>query len=385
MNSFKVLTASGARFAAQCQPCNAPLPTWISRRMMSSMQAKFDEAKKKLTTLKEEPSNEIKLQMYALFKQSTIGAVNTKRPSMMDFVGRAKWDAWNGLKDQTVEQAQQAYADLVDQLAGAEKAEESAAVGQYKNLLSTCEGGLRTITLNRPTKKNAISSEMYLEWIAALEEADACPQTAVCAITGAGDFFCSGNDLSNFMNIPEGGPKQLAADSKKLLYKFVDAFIDFKKPLIGVINGPAVGVSVTLLGLYDAVYATDKAYFTTPFTRLGQSAEGCSSFTFPRIMGPATSTEMLLFNKKMTAAEAHHCGLVTEVFPHAVFQAEVWPKLRELAQLPKLSLIYGKQLVRDIDRAALKQANTVECERLEERWLSDECRNAVMAFLSKGK
>ena len=69
--------------------------------------------------------------------------------------------------------------------------------------------------------------------------------------------------------------------------KFVGSFIDFPKPLIAAINGPAVGISVTVLGLFDIVYATDRATFHTPFMELGQSPEGCSSFTFPRIMGPS--------------------------------------------------------------------------------------------------
>ena len=69
--------------------------------------------------------------------------------------------------------------------------------------------------------------------------------------------------------------------------KFVAHFIDFPKPLIAAVNGPAVGISVTIMCLFDMVYASDKATFHTPFMELGQSPEGCSSFMFPRIMGPA--------------------------------------------------------------------------------------------------
>ena len=91
------------------------------------------------------------------------------------------------------------------------------------------------------------------------------------------------------------------------------AFIDFPKPLVVLVNGPAVGISVTVMALCDAVYATDRATFHTPFTILGQSPEGCSTVTFPQAMGHAHASEMLLFNKKITASEAKERGIVSEV------------------------------------------------------------------------
>ena len=72
-----------------------------------------------------------------------------------------------------------------------------------------------------------------------------------------------------------------------MIRKFVCAFIDFPKPIVAAVNGPAIGVSVTLLGLVDIVYASDLATFHTPFMSLGQSPEACSSYLFPKIMGQA--------------------------------------------------------------------------------------------------
>lgn len=91
---------------------------------------------------------------------------------------------------------------------------------------------------------------------------------------------------------------------------------------------------------------------------------------------------MLLFNKKLTAAEAEKCGLVTEVLPDASFQREVWPRLQALAQLPVKSLVYSKALTRDLEKETLHKVNDTECDRLVERWTSEDCMNAIMKFFS---
>ncbi|MPC91012.1 Enoyl-CoA delta isomerase 2, mitochondrial [Portunus trituberculatus] len=103
--------------------------------MMSSLPQQFDDAKTRLGSLKEDPGNETKLKIYALFKQATTGSVTTKRPGMMDFVGRAKWDAWNALGNMTQEEAQKAYIQLVDSLVGAEV---SCMIGIY-NVILLCQ------------------------------------------------------------------------------------------------------------------------------------------------------------------------------------------------------------------------------------------------------
>ncbi|CAG7831911.1 unnamed protein product, partial [Allacma fusca] len=84
-------------------------------------------------------------------------------------------------------------------------------------------------------------------------------------------------------------------------------------------NGPALGISATTLGLCDIVFASEKAYFKTPFTTLGLSPEGCSSYLFPKIMGYAKANRMLYFSEPMSSQEALSVGLVTEIFPDDLF------------------------------------------------------------------
>ncbi|CAB1349452.1 unnamed protein product [Coregonus sp. 'balchen'] len=350
---------------------------------MGATVEQFNHAKSQMGTLKEDPGNEAKLKIYALFKQATQGPCNTPKPGMLDFVGKAKWDAWKSLGSVAQEDARQQYVDLIDTLLAAEgpavATQPTGSAATFNTLLVSTEDNITTIRLNRPQKKNAITVEMYNEIIKALEQAGK-DDSVITVITGSGDFYCSGNDLTNFTQIPEGGIEQMAKNSGELLREFVKAFIDFPKPLIAVINGPAVGVSVTLLGLFEIVYATERATFHTPFSQLGQSPEGCSSYTFPKMMGNAKASEMLLFNKKLTATQACAQGLVTEVFPDSSFQTEVATRLKAYAKLPRNSLALSKQLIRGTEKERLHTVNDQEVERLVERWLSDECMQAIMSF-----
>uniref|UniRef100_A0A4W6FVF7 Enoyl-CoA delta isomerase 2 n=1 Tax=Lates calcarifer TaxID=8187 RepID=A0A4W6FVF7_LATCA len=343
---------------------------------MGATVEQFEQAKNKLSTLKKDPGNEVKLKIYALFKQATQGPCNTPKPGMLDFVNKVKWDAWKSLGSISQDEARQQYCDLIGSLVEAEGPSSAAVAATpagsqaaYKTLLVTTEDDITTIKLNRPAKKNAITTEMYNEIIAALEQA-AKDDSVITVFTGAGDFYCSGNDLTNFQLQGGGGVEEM----------YVRAYIDFPKPLVAVVNGPAVGISVTVLGLFDLVYASERATFHTPFSQLGQSAEGCSSYTFPKMMGAAKASEMLMFNKKLTAAQACELALVTEVFPDSSFQSEVWTRLKAYAKLPRNSLAFSKQLIRSMEKERLYAVNDAEVECLIGRWMSDECFNAVMSF-----
>ncbi|XP_077592432.1 enoyl-CoA delta isomerase 2 isoform X2 [Stigmatopora nigra] len=361
---------------------------------MSTMGAtveQFEEAKSKLSSLKKDPGNDAKLRIYALFKQATRGPCDAPKPGMLDFINKAKWDAWNSLGSLAQEEARQRYCDLIGSLAAAEEggsparvagaatAATAATAGGYDCLLVDTRDNITTVTFNRPAKKNAITTQMYEEIIEALGRAARDP-SVITVFTGAGDYYCSGNDLSNFTKIPEGGVEQMAKAGGELLRTYVKAFIDFPKPLVALVNGPAVGIPVTVLGMFDLVYASESATFHTPFTQLGQSPEGCSSYTFPRIMGYGKANEMLLFNKKLTAAQACELGLVTRVFPDRSFHGETRRLLESYAKLPPDSLALSKRLIRSGEKERLHAVNDAEVERLMERWTSEECFNAVMSF-----
>ncbi|GIX95141.1 enoyl-CoA delta isomerase 2 [Caerostris darwini] len=354
-------------------------------RIMSSQATNFEDACKKVKLLKQEPGNDVKLSLYALFKQATEGTCKQSKPSLFDMVGKAKWEAWNTLGTMSQDDARKQYASLVDKLYNAEQSQDmnelSTAPSKYEGLLYTPGKDMIKIAFNRPNKKNAITTQMYKDIVAALKEASNS-EAAVTLLTGIGDYYSSGNDLSNFMGI-QGDISVAAKNAGELLREFVAAFIDFPKILVAAVNGPAVGIPATLLGLCDVVYASDKATFITPFSLLGQTPEGCSSYTFPKIMGYSKANEILLLSKKFTATEAKELGLVSEVFPYQTFEEDVQKKLAILSEASKNSMIYAKELSRNMERSILHKVNEDECNRLVERWQSPDCMEALMRFFQR--
>jgi len=250
------------------------------------------------------------------------------------------------------------------------------------DLKVTNKGNVFWIELNRPDKLNAVNWEMYGGIVSALEKSNNDNSTSITVITGVGDYYSSGNDLSNFTKNVKDVMK-MADDGEEILKKFVNAFIQHGKPLVALVNGPALGIAATTLALCDLVIASDKATINTPFTILGQSPEGCSSYTFPLLMGSSKASEVLLFNKKLTAHEALERNLFARVVPSADFRSETERYVNSLADLPPESLRLNKKLLRDINRQALLNTNITECALLKSRWLSSECQEAIQRFLKR--
>lgn len=363
----------------------------VRRFSSKDTKERFTQAVEALNTLSAEPPNEVKLSLYALYKQATVGKCTNPKPGVFDLVGRAKWDAWNKLGAMTQEEAESQYAAMVENLAASSSgptASPELVTKIPEGLVTTVKDGVVTIRFDRPSRKNSITFQMYGAIIQVLKEAAEREDVRLLVLTGTGDFFSSGNDLQNFLTMAKTGRNvdELAREAAEKVREYVAAFIDFPKPLVALVNGPCIGVACTVLGLFELVYASDKASFRTPFTDLGLSPEGCSSYTFPRIMGNARACEVLLMNKKLGVEEAKACGLISDFFPDGSFAEETERRVQALAKMPPKSLLYSKMLMRDVVKADLHAANNRECDRLVERFTSDEALQAVMNFFkAKGK
>ena len=181
-----------------------------------------------------------------------------------------------------------------------------------KSILTDVADGIMTITLNRPDKLNAYTSTMLREMCAALDAADADDSVRGIIVTGAGRAFCAGADLSSggdTFDADARGDRQsgLQADGGGILTLRI---YECKKPIIAAINGPAVGVGVTMTLPMDVRLASDNARFGFVFARRGIVPEACSSYFLPRVVGISQALQWCYSGRLFDAEEAKRGGLV---------------------------------------------------------------------------
>jgi enoyl-CoA hydratase/carnithine racemase len=209
-----------------------------------------------------------------------------------------------------------------------------------------------TITLNRPDKLNAWTAVMEQEVRAAMAEAERDENVRVIVLTGAGRGFCAGADMSLLSAVAtkgldaaqrgqavqagkgsgsgsssgSGGGSARADFQKKYSY-----FPAMSKPVIGAINGPAVGLGLVIALYCDLRFASDAARFSTAFARRGLIAEYGMAWMLPRLVGHANALDLLFSARLIDAAEAFRMGLANQVYPQDVFQEKVREYAEELA------------------------------------------------------
>nr|XP_054401335.1 testis-specific chromodomain protein Y 1-like [Pongo abelii] len=157
--------------------------------------------------------------------------------------------------------------------------------------------------------------------------------------------------------------------------------IQFKKPIVVSVNGPAIGLGASILPLCDLVWANEKAWFQTPYMTFGQSPDGCSTITFQKMMGKASANEMLFAGRKLTARESCAKGLVSQVFLSGTFAQEVMIQIKELASYNQIVLEESKALVCCNIKLELEQANERECEVLRKIWSSAQGIESMLKYV----
>ncbi len=178
----------------------------------------------------------------------------------------------------------------------------------FKYIITSKLNGVTTLRMNNPKKLNGWTMGMMDAFKKALSDAAKDDETKVVVFTGKGKYYSAGVNLGGTIKLTH--PKTLRALIAKHNQELFETFLDFPKPILAAVNGPAIGASVTSATLCNAIIASENATFSTPFAALGVPPEGCSSILFERMMGKENAERMLGEEGwKPTGAEALEIGL----------------------------------------------------------------------------
>jgi 2-(1,2-epoxy-1,2-dihydrophenyl)acetyl-CoA isomerase len=240
------------------------------------------------------------------------------------------------------------------------------------------EGAVLTITLNRPDVLNAFNTEMHRVLAAALREAREADVRAV-VLTGAGRGFCVGQDLTEFRE----APGDIGARLRDNYHPNIRAIRALEKPVIAAVNGVAAGAGVSIACACDIRVASDSASFIPAFINIGLIPDSGGSYFVTRLLGPARAFEWLASGRKLTAAEAHAWGLVSEVVESEALTGRAAGLGAELASLPTRGIAMTKRLLDHAVGATLEEQLEREAQLQTAATQTADFREGVAAFLEK--
>jgi 2-(1,2-epoxy-1,2-dihydrophenyl)acetyl-CoA isomerase len=241
----------------------------------------------------------------------------------------------------------------------------------------TREGAVQTITLNRPEKMNAFTRGLHGELRDALKQARD-PDVRAVVITGAGRAFCAGQDLTEF-----GETGDVGASLRETYHPNILAIRALEKPVIAAVNGACAGAGLSLACACDIRIAADTAAFVPGFIGIGLIPDAGGTYFIHRLLGASRAFEWMSSNRRLTAAEAHAWGLVSEVVEAAALPARAAELASTYAELPTRGIGMTKRLFDHADTATLEEQLEMESQLQAAAAQSEDFREGVNAFLEK--
>jgi 2-(1,2-epoxy-1,2-dihydrophenyl)acetyl-CoA isomerase len=240
------------------------------------------------------------------------------------------------------------------------------------------DGSVLTITLNRPDVLNAFSAALHKALAAALKAARD-PEVRAVVITGAGRGFCVGQDLTEFREAPGDIGERLHST----YHPNILAIRTLEKPVIAAVNGAAAGAGLSFACACDVRVASDAAAFIPAFVNIGIIPDSGGTYFVGRVLGYARAFEWLCSGRRLSAAEAHAWGLVSEVVEADAFGTRVAEIAAELAALPTRAIGMTKRLLDRASASTLEEQLDREAQLQAAATQSEDFREGVQAFLEK--
>jgi 2-(1,2-epoxy-1,2-dihydrophenyl)acetyl-CoA isomerase len=239
------------------------------------------------------------------------------------------------------------------------------------------DGAVQTITLNRPDVLNAFNRALHAALLEALKEARD-PDVRAVVITGAGRGFCAGQDLKEFGETPDIGDSLRATYHPNVL-----AIRALEKPVIAAVNGACAGAGLSLACACDIRIAADGAAFVPGFVGIGLIPDAGGTYFIHRLLGAARAFEWMTSNRRLTAAEAHAWGLVSEVVEADSLAARAAELAALYAALPTKAIGMTKRLFDHAGTARLEEQLEMEAQLQAAAAATEDFREGVAAFAEK--
>jgi enoyl-CoA hydratase/carnithine racemase len=236
--------------------------------------------------------------------------------------------------------------------------------------------GVLAIRMNRPDKKNALTSAMYGAMAEALLSADGDGEVGAVLFLGLPGVFSAGNDLKDFASFAASG------NLGNEVLAFLRALAIAETPLVAAVDGLAVGVGTTMLLHCDHVLLSTQAKLSTPFVNLALVPEAASSLIAPRLMGHVRAFEMLVMGRPLSPDQAVAAGIASRVVPTEEIEAAGFGAAAEIAAKPREAVKLSRRLIKGDPDAILARIDE-EAALFAQRLRSAEAQKAFMAFLNK--
>ena len=253
----------------------------------------------------------------------------------------------------------------------------------FETIGYSTEGGVTTITLNRPEVYNAFNDKLSYDLQDALKAASRDPETRVVVLTGSGEkAFCSGQDLKDSGKVAN---KSFADSLHKRYNPIIKRMRDMPKPIIGRINGVAAGAGCSLALACDVIVAAEHVKFIEVFINIGLVPDSGSSYFLPNLIGYNKAFELATMGSHVQAQEAYNMGLINKVVPATELDNAIKGYTDYFANAPTKAIGQIKKMLQKAQDTSLNDMLEYEAYMQEIAGRSEDYREGVNAFLEKRK
>jgi 2-(1,2-epoxy-1,2-dihydrophenyl)acetyl-CoA isomerase len=247
-------------------------------------------------------------------------------------------------------------------------------------ILFSIEGGLATITLNRPDKLNSFNREMALLLQQKLDECASQPAIRCVLITGAGKGFCAGQDLAEVVDPNGPGMQRILSEHYNPI---ITRIRNLQKPVVAAVNGVAAGAGANIALACDIVVAAQSASFIQAFSKLSLIPDSGGTYMLPRLIGWQKASAIMMLGDKIPAAQAEQWGMIYKVFSDETFGAESQHIAQTLSQMPTRGLAYTKQALTASMTNSMEQQLLLEDELQQKAANTHDFKEGIQSFLEK--